>query len=343
MSAVVRLDDAALLRSARSGEEDAFAQLLAPYRSELTAHCYRMLGSVDDAEDALQETLLRAWRGLHRFEGRSSLRSWLYSIATNVCLRAIERRPRRLLPSEHGPPSDPHGELAAPLLESVWIEPYADEQEDVESEAPEARYERRESIELAFVAALQHLPARQRAVLILRDVLGFSSREVAATLDASPVAVDSALQRARTSAEQRLPAQSQQATLRALGDERLSELVGAYVSAWESGDVAAVVAMLAHDARIAMPPIPSWYRGRDAVGRFLSERALAGERPRRLLRVRANGVPAFGQYTWSDQHQRLLAHGIMVLAFEGDRVAEIAAFLTPGALGRFGLPEELAP
>lgn len=340
MSAVVRMEDAALLESARSGEQDAFARLLAPYRSELTAHCYRMLGSVDDAEDALQETLLRAWRGLQRFEGRSSLRSWLYSIATNVCLRAVERRPRRLLPIEHGPPADPHDELAPPLLDSVWIEPFADEEQD--DEAPAARYERRESIELAFVAALQHLPARQRAVLILRDVLGFSAREVAATLEASPPSVDSALQRARRSVERRLPAQSQQATLRALGDARLSELVGAYVSAWESGDVEAVVAMLAHDARIAMPPIPTWYRGREAVGRFLSGRALSGERPRRLLPICANGVPAFGQYTWSEEQQRLRAHGVMVLAFEGERIAEIAAFLTPRALARFGLPQELA-
>jgi RNA polymerase sigma-70 factor (ECF subfamily) len=341
MSAVVRLDEAALLESARSGEEGAFARLLAPYRGELSAHCYRMLGSVDDAEDALQETLLRAWRGLQRFEGRSSLRSWLYSIATNVCLRAIETRPRRLLPIDHGPPGDPREELAAPLLDSVWIEPYNDE--EVDTHAPASRYERLESVELAFVAALQHLPAKQRAVLILRDVLGFSAREVAAALDASPASVDSALQRARRSVEQRLPAQSQQATLRALGDERLTEVVGAYVSAWERGDVEAVVAMLAADARIAMPPIPTWYRGREAVGRFLSERALSGEQPRRLLPIRANGAPAFGQYTWSEERQRLRAHGIMVLAFEGERVKEIAAFLTPEAIRRFGLPDELAP
>jgi RNA polymerase sigma-70 factor (ECF subfamily) len=341
MSAVVRLDEAALLESARSGEEDAFARLLAPYRGELSAHCYRMLGSVDDAEDALQETLLRTWRGLRRFEGRSSLRSWLYSIATNVCLRAIEGRPQRLLPIDSGPPGDPHDELAAPLLDPVWIEPYNDEQ--LGAHAPAARYERLESVELAFVAALQHLPAKQRAVLILRDVLNFSAREVAAALEASPVSVDSALQRARRSVEQRLPAQSQQATLRALGDERLNELVGAYVSAWERGDVEAVVAMLANDARIAMPPIPTWYRGRDAVGCFLSERALRDEQPRRLLRIRANGAPAFGQYTWSEERRRLRAHGIMVLAFEGERVKEIAAFLTPEAVGRFGLPDELAP
>ena len=340
MSALVPQDETALLESARSGEEDAFAQLLAPHRGELSGHCYRMLGSVHDAEDALQETLLRAWRGLQGFEGRSSLRSWLYSIATNVCLRMIEGRPRRLLPIDYGPPGDSQDELAAPLLDSVWIEPYNDEEGD--ADAPAARYERLESIELAFVAALQHLPAKQRAVLILRDVLSFSAREVATALDTSPVSVDSALQRARRSVEQRLPAQSQQATLRALGDERLNDLVGAYVSAWERSDVEAVVAMLTDDARIAMPPIPTWYRGRDAVGRFLTERALRGEQPRRLLPIRANGAPAFGQYSWSEERQRLQAHGIMVLAFEGERIKEIAAFLTPSALARFRLPSELA-
>jgi RNA polymerase sigma-70 factor (ECF subfamily) len=300
-----------------------------------------MLGSVHDAEDALREALLRAWRGLARFEGRSSLRSWLYRIATNACLRAIERRPQRVLPIDYGPPADPHDELAAPLIESVWVEPYPDEEDG--PAAPEARYERRESIELAFVAALQHLPARQRAVLILRDVLGFSAREVAEIIDASPVSVDSALQRAHKSVDQRLPAQSQQATLRALGDERLGELVGAYVDAWERADIDAVVAMLAQDARITMPPIPTWYRGRDAVAAFLSERALRGDRPRRLLPVGANGAPAFGQYVWDSEKERLVAHGITVLTFSGEQIDEITAFLSPDALARFGLPARASP
>src|SRR5256714_9082552 len=288
-----------LLAGARRGEEVAFQRLLEPYRAELHAHCYRMLGSVHDAEDALQDALLRAWRGLGRFEGRSSLRAWLYRIATNACLRAIERRPQRVLPIDHGPPADPHDELAAPLIESVWVEPYPDGEDELT--AAETRYERRESIELAFIAALQHLPGRQRAALILRDVLGFSAREVAATLDASPASVDSLLQRAHKSVEQRLPAQSQQATLRALGDERLSELVRGYVDAWERGDIDAVVAMLAEDARITMPPIPTWYWGRDAVAAFLAEQAPLAGRPRRLLPVRANGQPAFGQYAWAER------------------------------------------
>jgi RNA polymerase sigma-70 factor (ECF subfamily) len=336
----VDVNEPALLESARTGDQDAFARLVSPHRSELHAHCYRMLGSAHDAEDALQDALLRAWRGLERFEGRSSLRSWLYRIATNACLRAIERRPQRVLPIDYGPPGDPHDELAAPLIESAWIEPYPDDEDG--PAAPEARYERRESLELAFVAALQHLPARQRAVLILRDVLGFSAREVAETLETSPASVDSALQRAHKSVEQRLPAQSQQATLRALGDARLSELVGGYVDAWERGDIDAVVAMLAQDARITMPPIPTWYRGRDAVAAFLTERVLGAQRPRRLLPVSSNGAPAFGQYSWDEEKGRLLAHGIIVLTLKGEQIEEITAFLDPEAFARFGLPSELS-
>ncbi|MBV9197487.1 MAG: RNA polymerase subunit sigma-70 [Solirubrobacterales bacterium] len=174
-----------------SAYERTFGEQLEPHRRELHAHCYRMLGSVQDAEDAVQETLLRAWRGLDQFEGRSALRSWLYTIATNVCLRMIERRPARVLPIDYGPPSDPHAALAPPLVESTWIEPYPDAELSLADAfaGPEARYEAREAVELAFIAALQRLPARQRAVLILRDVLGFSGDEVAAALDTTPASV----------------------------------------------------------------------------------------------------------------------------------------------------------
>src|SRR4051812_7248946 len=210
----------ALLEAARGGDEGAFANLVGPFRGELHAHCYRMLASVHDAEDALQETMLRAWRALARFEGRSSLRSWLYTIATNTCLNVIARRPKRVLPIDHGPSTDPRMGPGEPLVESVWIEPYPDEQLGVEDgyAAPEARYEQRESLELAFTAALQHLPPNQRAVLILREVLGFSAAEVADSLETSVPSVNSALQRARRSVDDKLPEQSQQKTLRTLGD-----------------------------------------------------------------------------------------------------------------------------
>ncbi len=222
-----------LLEAARSGDEDAYRRLVEPHRPELLAHCYRMLGSVHDAEDALQDALLRAWRGLPGFEARSSLRSWLYRIATNACLDVIARRPKRVLPVDYAPPRDPHDGPLAPLAESVWIDPYPDEALGLEDgyAAPEASYEQRESIELAFIAALQHLPANQRATLILREVLGFSAREVAETLETTVASVNSALQRARKAVDERLPEQSQQATLRSLGDEGVREVVKGYVDA----------------------------------------------------------------------------------------------------------------
>src|SRR5213076_877172 len=261
----------ALLAAARGGDGQAYARLVEPHRSELHAHCYRMLGSLHDAEDALQEALLRAWRGLPRFEGRSSLRSWLYTIATNTCLSAIERRPKRVLPIDYGPATDPHVAPGEPIVESVWLEPYPDETLGLEDgyAAPEASYEQREGVELAFVAALQHLPANQRAVLVLRDVLGFSARETAQVLETTPVSVDSALQRAHKTVDERLPSQSQQQVLRLIGDDALSELVERFVAAWEQDDVDAVVSMLAEDARLVMPPLPTWISGRDQVAAFL--------------------------------------------------------------------------
>jgi RNA polymerase sigma-70 factor (ECF subfamily) len=327
-----------LLDAARQGDEDAYGRLVERHRAELHAHCYRMLGSVHDAEDALQEALLRSWRGLPRFEGRSSLRSWLYTIATNACLKAIERRPKRVLPIDYGPAADPHDGPGEPLVESVWVEPYPDERVGLEDgfAAPEARYEQRESVELAFIAALQHLPARQRAVLILREVLGFSGAEVADALDTTPASVYSALQRAHKTVDERLPERSQQATLRSLGDGALRDLVAGYVDAWERGDVDAVVAMLADDAALTMPPIPTWYRGREAVAAFLAGWPLAGNVRWRTVPVRANGQPALGYYRWDDG--RFVPHSINVLTLEGGRIAEITAFLTPEAFEGFGLP-----
>ena len=322
-------------------ETQSFERLIEPHRAELQAHCYRMLGSAADAEDAVQEALLRAWRGLPGFEGRSSLRSWLYRIATNVCLKTIERRPRRVLPVDFGPPADPHDSPDGPLHEPVWLDPYADETVDDGLASPAARYEQRESIELAFVAALQHLPARQRAVLLLRDVLGFAPSEIAEALDATPAAIYSALQRARRAVEERSPARSQQATLRSIGDERLREVVGRYADAWEEGDVAAIVAMLTEDATFAMPPRPSWYRGRAAVGAFLAAGPASRGGPWRRVPVRANGQPAFGVYGSCELSGTFAAHAIEVLTLAPDaRIANVTTFHAPEAFGRFGLPME---
>jgi RNA polymerase sigma-70 factor, ECF subfamily len=310
------------------------------YGKDLHAHCYRMLGSLHDAEDALQDAMLRAWRGLGRFEGRSSLRTWLYTIATNSCLNVIARRPARALPIDYGPAADPHDAGHEPLAESTWIEPYPDDQLGLGTglTAPEARYERRESVELAFVAALQHLAPRPRAVLMLREVLGFSAREVAEALDTTVASVNSALQRARRTVEERMPPLSQQATLHALGDERLRAVVEDYTDALERGDVDAVLAMLTEDATWSMPPLPEWYAGLEAIAGFL-ERGPMRQRWRHLA-THANGQLAVGCYMWDDDAGRYAAQVIDVLTLRGERVAAITAFIDAGLFARFGLPAE---
>jgi RNA polymerase sigma-70 factor (ECF subfamily) len=332
-----------LLDAARNGDEDAFRLLVEPHRGTLHAHCYRMLGSVHDAEDALQDALLRAWRGLRGLEGRSSLRTWLYRIATNACLDATARRPRRVLPIDYGPPAGPRDEAGEPLTGPVWLEPYPDEQLGLEdgSAAPEARYEQREAVELAFIAALQHLPARQRAVLVLREVLGFSAREVAESLDTTVASVNSALQRARKTVDERLPARSQQATLRTLGDDAIRELVESFVDAFERGDVDAILALVAEDATFAMPPYADWYRGREALG---DSWLMPGGPPPRLRYVptRANGQPALGTYQRDPGAGTYLPIALDVLTLDGARISDITAFRTPEVFRLFGLPDELA-
>jgi RNA polymerase sigma-70 factor (ECF subfamily) len=334
------VDEAELLAAAKDGDEDAYAALVEPHRPALHAHCYRMLGSVPDAEDALQEALLRAWRGMSTFEGRSSLRSWLYRIATNACLRAIERRPKRVLPVDFGPPGDPHGGLDEPLVESVWMEPYPDERLPTGEREPGASYELRESVEVAFVAAMQHLPAQQRAVLILREVLGFSGAEVGEALDLSPAAVYSSLQRAHKTVEERLPARSQQAALSSITDARLRGLVNKWVDAWERADVGALVELLTEDATIAMPPFRTWYAGRADVLAFFAKTPLVGQRWR-VLPSHANGQLSFANYLWSEEADAYCWHGIEVVALEGDRISEIVAFLDPDGHAIFGMPATL--
>jgi RNA polymerase sigma-70 factor (ECF subfamily) len=324
--------DRDLLEAARAGDENAFRALVEPHRRELHAHCYRMLGSLHDAEDALQDTMLRAWRGLPRFEGRG-LRAWLYRIATNASLDLIGRRPSRVLPIDHAPASDPHDGPGEPLVESVWVEPYPDHEIGIEDgpASPDARYEQRESLELAFTAALQHLPPRQRAVLIMREVLGFSARESAETLETSVPSVNSALQRARATVDERLPERSQQATLRALGDERLREVVEAYMDAMQRGDVKAVIGMLTADDAWTKPPLASWYRGHDALAVFLERGPLSGSWRWRHLPARANGQAAVGCYTWHADEESFLPFALDVLTLDGERIKEVTAFITRSA------------
>jgi RNA polymerase sigma-70 factor (ECF subfamily) len=333
-----------LLNAARNGDEDAFRRLVEPYLAPLHAHCYRMLGSVHDAEDALQDALLRAWRGLDSFRGRGMLRNWLYRIATNACLDAVSRRPKRVLPIDYGPPVGAEGhELGEPVAESLWVEPYPDELLGLEEgyAGPAARYEQREAVELAFIAALQHLPPRQRAVLILREVLGFSAKEVSESLETTVASVNSALQRARKALEERLPAESQQTTMRSLGDRRVREIVQRFVDAFEGGDVEAIVAMLAEDAKFAMPPYEEWYLGREAIA---DSWLMPDEPPTglRYVQTRASGQLAFGVYGFDPERNGFLPIALDVLTLRHGRIADITAFRSPAIFRRFGLPDELA-
>jgi RNA polymerase sigma-70 factor (ECF subfamily) len=313
----------ALLHAARSGDPRAFAELVAPYRGELQAHCYRMLGSLHDAEDVVQESLARAWRSVSRLDERGFVRAWLYTIATNRCRTAIEQRSRRELPVDVTP--------GTPATEISWLEPYP-------GISPEAQYLARESVELAFVAALQHLSARQRAVLILREVLGFSAAEVADQLDTSTASVNSALQRARKAIGSAAP--TQQAVLRDLGDVAVDDIVTRWTDAWQAGDVDAIVAMLADDARYSMPPLPRWYRGPDDIRAFLVHGPLQSRW--RFLPTTANSQLAFGTYLWDDAAGAFVPGGLDVLTLREGRVGEVVAFLTAD-FTRFGLPGRLRP
>jgi RNA polymerase sigma-70 factor (ECF subfamily) len=328
-----------LLAAARAGDDAAFDALVESRQGDIHAHCYRLLGSAHDADDAVQEVLVRAWRGLPRFDGRSALRTWLYRIATNVCLDAIAKRPRRVLPIDYGSQGSPPGSFE-PLDPSHWVEPYPDARVERELGGPEARYEERQSLELAFVAALQHLPPRQRAVFVLRDVLSFTAEEVAEMLGTSTAAVNSALQRARAAIDRRLPEASQQENLRALGPVRLREVVVDIIDAFERGEVEAILAILADDAAFQMPPYAAWYRGR---AQLEESWLFPDERPTglRFLPTRANGQIALGVYKLEPEANRFRAVALEVLALRGELIAEVTSFRDPGPLRAFGLPEEL--
>ena len=314
-------------------EQDDFSAVVAAHQAALLAHCYRMTGSIHDAEDALQDTLLRAWRGFDAFEGRSSLVTWLFTIATNCCRRQLERRPRRVLPVDFGPPADPHGPVGASMEESVWVTPFPGTAAPL---SPSALYESKESVELAFIAALQILPARQRAALLLRDVLAFSAQETADALETSLASVNSSLQRARSTLADRMPQQSQQESLRAMGSAEVDQMIKRFTSAWERHDVADIVSLLAEDVSFEMPPTATWFRGRASVEDFLRSTPLSGIGRWEAHPIAANGQLAFALYL--DTGDGAVAHSINILATDGHWITGFIAFRSPGLFEAFRLP-----
>jgi RNA polymerase sigma-70 factor (TIGR02960 family) len=341
----IQLDppDPGCLAQAQAGDLPAFDRLVAPYRRLLHNHCYRMLGSPHDADDALQETLLAAWRGLASFEGRSALGTWLYQISTHACLRLISQRPRRIESPDHGPPWHATAELGEMVPGPVWLEPLSDDELPApgpHGADPATALALRESVALAFVAALQHLPATQRAVLLLRDVLEYSAAEAANMLGTSVASVNSALQRAQKTVKEKMPAVSQAAELQSLGEEGLRQLLGSFVTAWENRNIEELVRLLTEDARFTMPPLPAWFDGRAFVEKFIAERVFAT--PWRLLPLRANGQAGFACYLKPDGEARFRIGGITLLSLRGGRIAGLHSFLDPAVHRRFGLAEEMS-
>jgi RNA polymerase sigma-70 factor (ECF subfamily) len=330
----------ALLAAAAAGDEYAFERLTTPYRRELLVHCYRMLASLDDADDAVQETFVKAWRGLAGFEGRSSVRAWLYRIASNACLDALDHRARRILPTAVAAPADPHRPPEPDDPDVPWLQPYPDALLDWVDPDPLAdpamAVVRREHIELAFIAAVQYLPPRPRAVLLLREVLGFTAAQTAGMLATTPASVNSALQRARTALRVRMPVAEAPAT----APREQAELVARYMRAWHARDVPALVAMLREDAYMAMPPTPSWYQGRDSIGVYLRQLfAHAWGADLRLMVTGANGQPALAVYAPADQGY--VPFAIQVLTVHSGLIVAITGFVHSGLFDRFGLPWRL--
>jgi RNA polymerase sigma-70 factor (ECF subfamily) len=327
-----------VLMRAQAGDGEAFRELTDPFRRELQVHCYRMLGSFQDAEDVLQDTMLSAWQGLRTFEGRASIRTWLYRIATNRCLNALRSAQRR--PAKEWDAIDIEPPEPTRLGEVVWLEPYPDILREgvVNIAGPEARYEQTEAISLAFVTALQLLPPRQRAVLILREVLGYHADEVADMLDSTVESVTSALKRARARLQQRLPAGDADRPL-SPDSPAEQELVARFVHAFEAGDVGALVELLTADVNLSMPPVPLEYQGRDAVGRF-HEVMFGRGRLYRLVPTRANGQPAFGAYLRAPTGGICHGAGLLVLTLAGDRICAMTRFECD-SLRWFGLPRSL--
>jgi RNA polymerase sigma-70 factor (ECF subfamily) len=345
-------DELALVHAAAAGDEAAFSELVEAHHAELRAHCYRMLGSLHDAEDALQDTLLRVWRGLAGFEGRSSVRSWLYSIATNAALDVTRRKSRRELPVGIGPAAGQGDDLGEPVFDPIWLEPFPDRWlvGNVRY-SPEARYEERESVELAFIVALQGLAPLQRAVFLLREVMGFSAVEISDQLGISVSSATSALQRARARVRRARPAQSQQVALRALGNQGIQATVRRYADALERGDADTLISMLTDDATWCMPPISTWFAGHQSIREFLVRWPLTETWVH--MPVGCNGQAAVACYLYEVDRDSFIPAVIDVLTMRGDKIAAVTAFLTPDVLGlpadetklsgtelfaRFGLP-----
>jgi RNA polymerase sigma-70 factor (ECF subfamily) len=332
-----------LLDAARRGDQEAFQSLTEPHRRELQVHCYRMLGSLHDAEDLVQETLLRAWRSIDGFEGRASFRSWLYRIATNACLNAIasHQSARRMLPETYGPPVEQVTPLTGqPPTEIAWLEPYPDAALDGIPDAapgPDVRYDLQESVQLAFVAAIQHLPPRQRAVLLLRDVLGWSAAEAATLLDSSVPSVNSALQRARATLAKRLPTDDAESL--AAPDEGQRALLDRYVQAWERTDLDALITLLREEAYLSMPPWQQWFQGRAAIRAFLTWAWRArGPGDVWLVPIQANRQPAFAQYHRDPERHEWHAHSIWLPSIKGGSIAALNGFISAKPFAAFGLP-----
>jgi len=333
--------DDAVLKSAQNGDEHAFARLVAPYRRELRAHCYRMAGSLHDADDLMQDSLLRAWKGLPRFEGRSDLRTWLYKVTTRACLDSLELRSARVLPKQLGPAVGPNDTMGAPRTDPIWLEPCPAELYQDTTLSPEAQLGQRQSVALALLVALQRLPAKQRVVLILRDVVDWEAAECAQLLDLSVAACNSALQRARETLEAET-APSVDHRNRDL-DDKTAALLLRYVAAWERADTSQLVALLHEDATLAMPPISEWLQGSAAIGASIAAMVFqpAGPGAFRLVACEANGQPAFAAYQRDPSTGDLRAAALHLLEVRDDRIAGILAFLDPSLFGAFGLPETL--
>lgn len=330
------------LRTALRGGRNAFERLTEPYRRELQVHCYRMLGSLAEAEDMVQETFLRAWKGRRSYAGRAPVRAWLYRIATNACLDELARRSRRGLPASFSPPADPARPPDPPRLEPIWLEPYPDAALPEAATDPAARYEQCESVRLAFLVALQELPPRQRAILLLRDVLGWPAAEVASLLDVSVASVTSALYRARSTLSSRYRV-SDYPPVDDPANPAEQDLLERYLRAWETADIEALTLMLKEEATFPMPPLPGWFRGRAAIRRFLAAGILSGEARGgwRLVPARANGCPAFGVYRRRAEGPGYDPFAIQVLTLAGGKVADATTFGFPNLFRSFGLPEML--